>query len=89
MRSRRLALLLPLCGVLLPAQPATPVATLLEVRTITPREEPYAGWPTVVRRANGDLWTVWSGGRDAHVCPMGQVRAMTSRDGTGRQGVRP
>ncbi|MEY3607234.1 MAG: hypothetical protein RLZZ447_22 [Verrucomicrobiota bacterium] len=78
---RRLALLLPLCGVLLPAQPATPVATLLEVRTITPREEPYAGWPTVVRRANGDLWTVWSGGRDAHVCPMGQVRAMTSRDG--------
>jgi hypothetical protein len=89
MRFHRLALLLPLLGVLLPAQPATPVATLLEVRTITPREEPYAGWPTVVRRANGDLWTVWSGGRDAHVCPMGQVRAMTSRDGTGRQGVRP
>ena len=59
---------------------AAPAHTLLETRTITPPEEPYAGWPTVSRRRNGELWLVWSGGRDAHVCPMGQVRAMHSRD---------
>lgn len=60
---------------------AAPPHTVLETRTITPPEEPYAAWPTLGRRSNGELWTVWSGGRDAHVCPMGQVRAMNSRDG--------
>ena len=55
-------------------------AQVLETKTITPVEEPYAGWSTVARRANGELWVTWSGGRDGHVCPMGQVRAMTSRD---------
>lgn len=55
-------------------------AQVLETKTITPPEEPYAGWPTVARRANGELWVTWSGGRDGHVCPMGQVRAMTSKD---------
>ena len=55
-------------------------AQVLEMKTITPSEEPYGGWPTVARRANGELWVSWSGGRDGHICPMGQVRAMTSRD---------
>ncbi len=55
-------------------------AQVLETKTITPADEPYAGWSTVARRANGELWVTWSGGRDGHVCPMGQVRAMTSRD---------
>jgi hypothetical protein len=55
-------------------------AQVLETKSITPSEEPYAGWPTVARRANGELWVSWSGGRDGHVCPMGQVRAMTSKD---------
>lgn len=55
-------------------------AQVLETKTITPPEEPYAGWSTLVRRANGELWVTWSGGRDGHVCPMGQVRAMTSKD---------
>lgn len=53
---------------------------VLGTKVITAPEEPYSGWPTVMRRANGELWTVWSGGRDAHVCPMGQVRAISSRD---------
>jgi hypothetical protein len=55
-------------------------AQVLETKTITPPEEPYAGWSTLARRANGELWVTWSGGRDAHVCPMGQVKAMTSKD---------
>lgn len=64
----------------LDAAQSAPAHTLLETRNITPAEEPYAGWPTLARRRNGELWLVWSGGRDAHVCPMGQVRAMHSRD---------
>ncbi len=55
-------------------------AQVLETKTITPLEEPYAGWSTLARRANGELWVTWSGGRDAHVCPLGQVKAMTSKD---------
>ena len=55
-------------------------AQVLETKTITPPEEPYAGWSTLVLRADGELWVTWSGGRDGHVCPMGQVRAMTSKD---------
>jgi sialidase-1 len=65
--------------VLYAAAPA-PAHTVLDTRVITPPEEPYAGWPTLARRLNGELWVVWSGGRDAHVCPMGQVRSMHSRD---------
>lgn len=59
---------------------ATPAANILETRIISPQPEFYHGWPTVARRANGELWLVCSGGREAHVCPFGQLVAMTSRD---------
>lgn len=57
-----------------------PAARLLETKVITPPGEPYCGWPTLARRGNGELWVVWSGGREGHVCPFGQVRGMTSTD---------
>jgi len=69
-----------LCPLLIATALGAQTAQILETKTITPAEEPYAGWSTVARRANGELWVTWSGGRDGHVCPMGQVRAMTSRD---------
>ncbi|NBV85158.1 MAG: exo-alpha-sialidase [Verrucomicrobia bacterium] len=53
---------------------------LLDTKTISVESQFYHGWPTVSRRDNGELWVVWSGGRDAHICPMGQVHAMTSLD---------
>jgi hypothetical protein len=59
---------------------AAPAITLLDTRVISKQPEYYCGWPTVTRRANGELWVTWSGGREAHVCPFGQVLAMTSRD---------
>ena len=40
----------------------------------------YCGWPTLTRRANGQLFVVWSGGREQHVCPFGRVDAMRSDD---------
>lgn len=57
-----------------------PRATILETKTISRQPDLYHGWPTVVRRQNGELWLSWSGGRESHVCPSGQVCAMTSRD---------
>lgn len=57
-----------------------PVIEILETKVISQQPEYYHGWPTVARRANGELWVSWSGGREAHVCPFGQVHAMTSRD---------
>lgn len=59
---------------------APPAATLLETKVISQQPEYYHGWPTIVRRQDGELWVTWSGGRESHVCPFGQVHAMTSRD---------
>lgn len=59
---------------------ASPTAKILEVKIISQQPEYYHGWPTVVRRSNGELWLSWSGGRESHVCPFGQVCSMTSRD---------
>jgi hypothetical protein len=56
-------------------------ASVVETKVISKQPEFYHGWPTVARRQNGDLWLVWSGGRESHVCPFGQVQSMVSRDG--------
>ncbi|QDT15153.1 sialidase family protein [Alienimonas californiensis] len=59
---------------------ATPAAVVLSTRTIGPQPDRYAGWPTLARRSNGDLVLVFSGGREAHICPFGRVDWMVSRD---------
>jgi sialidase-1 len=51
-----------------------------EARVISQQPEYYAGWPTLARRQNGELWVAWSGGREVHICPFGQVHAMRSTD---------
>jgi sialidase-1 len=56
-------------------------AEILETKVITPQSALYAGWSTVAVRSNGELWVTWSGAREAHVCPFGQVHAMKSVDG--------
>jgi len=60
------------------AEPAA--AQILETRVISQQPEYYHGWSTLARRQNGELWVSWSGGRVSHVCPFGQVHAMTSKD---------
>jgi hypothetical protein len=62
------------------ARGASPQAHVIETKVISPQADLYHGWPTVVRRQNGELWLSWSGGRESHVCPFGQLCAMTSRD---------
>jgi len=51
-----------------------------DVRTISPPEAAYAGWPTLARRKSGRLLLAWSGGRESHVCPFGRVELATSDD---------
>lgn len=71
-------------GAVLAAPWAVQAAALgiqvLETKVISRQPEFYHGWPTVARRQNGELWVVCSGGRAEHVCPFGQVVAMSSRD---------
>ena len=67
-------------GTLLPWPPRALAAEVVERRVISRQQEFYHGWPTLARRANGELWVVWSGGREEHVCPFGQVCAMSSND---------
>jgi len=60
---------------------ASPVANVLETRVISQQPAHYHGWPTLLRRRNGELFLAYSGGRESHVCPFGRVELMTSRDG--------
>jgi len=41
----------------------------------------YIGWPTIARAAEGELLIVFSGDREAHVCPFGKTQLVRSRDG--------
>lgn len=63
-----------------PSRAAAPAAEILETRTISPQADYYHGWPTLTRTEKGELVLVWSGRREAHVCPFGTVETMTSRD---------
>ena len=40
----------------------------------------YIGWPSVCTRKNGEVLAVFSGDRDAHVCPFGKVQMVRSTD---------
>ncbi len=62
------------------AHGASSAAEVLETKIVSQQPEYYHGWPTVARLRNGQLWVTWSGGRESHVCPFGQVHAMTSSD---------
>lgn len=58
-----------------------PKAQIESSTVISKQPDLYHGWPTVAARRNGDLLAVYSGGREAHVCPFGRVELMRSFDG--------
>ncbi len=70
-------------SVLVPSRSraAAPSIELIETKTISPQANYYHGWPTLTRTRKGELIVVWSGRREAHVCPFGTVEMMTSHDG--------
>ncbi len=59
---------------------ATPNYEVLETNIISRQNDKFHGWPTVTRRANGELLVVCSGGREGHVCPYGQIELIRSSD---------
>ena len=63
------------------AKAVEPLVKVLDLKTISPTSEMYHGWPTLSLLKNGDMVLVWSGGREGHVCPFGQVHYMRSTDG--------
>ncbi len=62
--------------VLLPS----PQFKVSEIRVISWKPPLYHGWPTLSRRANGELLLAFSGGREKHVCPFGRLEWMRSSD---------
>jgi hypothetical protein len=58
----------------------TPSPAIEPIRVVSQQPQLYHGWPTLARRRNGQLLLVWSGGREAHVCPFGRVELMRSND---------
>jgi len=68
-----------LAGLRSPAQAASKVE-ILDARVISRQPDAYHGWPTLARRSSGQLLIVYSGGREAHVCPFGRVELMVSHD---------
>lgn len=64
----------------LSADPSTPAIEILDTRIISWKPPLYHGWPTLARRANGELLIAFSGGREKHVCPFGRVEWMRSKD---------
>ncbi len=67
-------------GAARPAFCAAPTAKIHETKVISWQAEFYHGWPTICRRADGELIVTWSGRREGHICPFGTVEMMRSRD---------
>ena len=70
----------PLAGQLVSAQESPPEIELIDARVISWKPPLYHGWPTLVRRKDGELLLAFSGGREAHVCPFGRLEWMRSKD---------
>lgn len=50
-------------------------------QVVSAPEDRYCGWPTITRTAADELTVMFSGNRDGHVCPYGQIRRIRSTDG--------
>lgn len=53
---------------------------VLESKIICRQPDRYIGWPSIARRPDGELVAVFSGDRDAHVCPFGKTFLVRSPD---------
>lgn len=56
-----------------------PKALIDETRVIRWEPDKCHGWPTIARRADGELLVAYSG-RQAHVCPLGRLELIPSKD---------
>lgn len=63
-----------------PTRKIKPAEVKAEHQVICKQPGRYIGWPTVGRRADGELLVVFSGDRDQHVCPYGKTQIVRSSD---------
>ena len=63
-------------------------ANVIWTRVIAREEGRMCAWPTVAKAADGSLVAVFSGDREAHICPWGKVQMVKSVDG-GETWTRP
>lgn len=68
-------------GDVMSAEKSDYQAKILETRVICKEPGRYIGWPTITKTSNGELLIVFSGDRDAHVCPWGKTQMVRSKDG--------
>ncbi len=52
----------------------------IETKVICKQKGRYIGWPTVGRTSDGKIYALFSGDRDAHVCPFGKSYIVSSED---------
>lgn len=52
----------------------------IETKVIWKEQDKYIGWPTITKTLSGELLTVFSGNREAHVCPFGKTQIIRSND---------
>jgi hypothetical protein len=58
----------------------TDAPVILEHTTICKQPGRYIGWPTIGKASGGTLYAVFSGDRDAHICPFGKTWMVRSYD---------
>jgi sialidase-1 len=54
--------------------------TNIETKVICKQPNKYIGWPTITKTKSNELLVVFSGNRDAHVCPFGITQMIRSKD---------
>jgi Neuraminidase (sialidase) len=50
-------------------------------KTICRQPGNYLGWPSIARKADGEIMVVFSGDREEHACPYGKIQIVRSLDG--------
>ncbi len=55
-------------------------AEIISTRVICKQPGKYIGWPSITQTRSGELLVVFSGDRDAHVCPFGITQIIRSTD---------
>ena len=69
-----------LCALVLGTCRGAATADVLWTRPLLKGYDRYVGWPTAYRTSKGEILAVFSGDRDAHVCPHGKVQLTRSAD---------
>src|SRR5690242_12471663 len=56
------------------------IAEITGTKVICKESGRYIGWPTITRTKSNELLIVFSGNRDAHICPYGVTQMVRSND---------